>query len=141
MRLNGAEVRARFANAPVARFATTGERGQPHVVPIVFALDADTIYTAIDWKPKSTRQLRRLANIAANPLVAVLADHYTDDWTQLWWARADGVARIAEGAEGERAIELLTARYTQYAQQRPPGPVIAIDVQTWTGWTAQDPAR
>jgi PPOX class probable F420-dependent enzyme len=107
-------------------------------VPIVFVVNGNTIYTAIDWKPKTTRQLRRLANIAANPQVAVLVDHYADEWTQLWWARADGTARIAEQPEDERALGLLTARYGQYATQRPPGPVIAIDVQQWIGWAAKD---
>jgi PPOX class probable F420-dependent enzyme len=136
VRLAADETQARFAGAQVARLATANELGQPHIVPIVFALDSDVIYTAIDWKPKTSRQLRRLANIAANSQVAVLADHYANDWTQLWWARADGIARIAGGAESERALELLSARYAQYAQQRPPGPVIAIDVQTWTGWAA-----
>jgi PPOX class probable F420-dependent enzyme len=136
MRLDAEECRARFAAVPVARLATASADGWPHVVPIVFALDADTVYTAIDWKPKTTRQLRRLANIVANPQVAVLADHYADEWTQLWWARADGTARIAEDAEAERAIELLTERYDQYLAARPPGPVIAVDVQRWTGWQA-----
>jgi PPOX class probable F420-dependent enzyme len=135
--LDADEIRERFAAMQVARLATASDDGQPHLVPIVFALAGDVIYTAIDWKPKTTRHLRRLANIAANPQAAVLVDHYADEWTQLWWARADGAARIAEGDEAQRAIELLTARYVQYATAPPPGPVIAIDVRTWTGWTAR----
>ena len=103
-------------------------------MPIVFAVQEDTIYTAIDNKPKSTTHLRRLDDIAASPSVSVLADHYEDDWTQLWWVRADGVARVISA--GDAAIELLAQKYEQYAAQRPPGPVIAIDVQTWTGWSA-----
>jgi PPOX class probable F420-dependent enzyme len=134
VRLDADECRVRFAAARVARLATASVDGRPHAVPIVFALDGDTVYTAIDWKPKTTRQLRRLANIAANPQVAVLADHYAEDWTQLWWARADGTARTAQGDEAERAIELLAERYGQYRAERPPGPVIAVDVQRWTGW-------
>lgn len=137
MRLDVDEARERFAAARAARLATANEVGRPHVVPIVFALDGELIYTAIDWKPKTTRQLRRLANIAANPQVAVLVDHYVDDWAQLWWVRADGVARIAEGPEGERALDLLSDRYVEYRSQRPPGPVVAIDVQAWTGWAAR----
>jgi PPOX class probable F420-dependent enzyme len=141
VRLDVGQCRERFGAARVARLATASEEGQPHAVPIVFALDGDTIYTAIDWKPKTSRQLRRLANIAANPRVAVLADHYTDEWTQLWWARADGNARIAAPGEAGRAIELLTARYDQYVAAPPPGPVIAVDVARWTGWQAQPAAR
>ena len=126
----------RFAQARVARLATVSADGRPHVVPIVFAVAGDLVYTAIDWKPKTTRQLRRLANIAANPNVAVLADHYADEWTQLWWARADGTARMAAGDESEHALALLTSRYVQYATEPPPGPVVAIEVQAWTGWQA-----
>ena len=83
--------RALFAAARVARLATVTPDGSPHVVPIVFAVDGDTIYTAVDGKPKRSRQLQRLANIAAHPRVTVLADRYDEDWSQLWWVRADGV--------------------------------------------------
>jgi PPOX class probable F420-dependent enzyme len=136
VRLDEAEARARFADAHVAHLATVSRDGNPHLVPIVFALVGDVIYTAVDAKPKSTTALRRLENIAANPSVAVLADYYADDWTQLWWVRADGTARLTEEADQELAIQLLTGRYPQYVSQRPPGPVIAIDVVRWTGWQA-----
>jgi PPOX class probable F420-dependent enzyme len=130
------EARARFAAARVARLATASADGRPHLVPIVFALEGDVLYTAVDAKPKSTRDLRRLANIAANPLVAVLVDHYAEDWTQLWWVRADGTARVVAAEAAGRALELLTARYAQYVTQSPPGPVLAIEVCGWTGWQA-----
>jgi PPOX class probable F420-dependent enzyme len=136
VRLSAEEARTRFVAAPVARLATVSAAGQPHLVPIVFAADGDVIYSAVDRKPKSTTALRRLANIAANPAVAVLVDHYADDWTRLWWARADGTARIAEAAEAERALDRLTARYPVYREQRPPGPVVAVDVARWSGWSA-----
>jgi PPOX class probable F420-dependent enzyme len=132
--LDEVEARARFADARVARLATLTRDGNPHVVPIVFALVDDVIYSAVDAKPKSTTALRRLDNIAANPSVAVLADHYADDWKQLWWVRADGTARLTDDAE--LAIQLLTDRYPQYVSQSPPGPVIAIHVARWTGWQA-----
>ena len=130
------EARARFAAARVARLATLTGDGNPHIVPIVFALADEVVYTAVDAKPKSTSALRRLANIAAHPAVALLADHYTDDWTQLWWVRVDGSARLADGTEADTAIRLLTDRYPQYVSQPPPGPVIAIEVARWTGWQA-----
>jgi PPOX class probable F420-dependent enzyme len=136
VRLAADEARARFAAARVARLATVSADGRPHVVPIVFAVDGDVLYTAVDAKPKSTRTLRRLANIAANPQVAVLVDHYADDWTQLWWVRADGTARLLTAAAAARALELLTARYPQYETQPPPGPVLAIEISAWTGWQA-----
>jgi PPOX class probable F420-dependent enzyme len=133
------EARARFAASRVARLATAGADGRPHLVPVVFAVSADTIYTAVDdAKPKATVRLRRLANIAANPSVALLADHYDDDWSALWWVRADGHARLLEPAEAEasRARALLAARYPQYRTQPPPGVVIAVDVARWSGWAA-----
>ena len=131
--------RALFATARVARLATVGEDGAPHVVPIVFALDGDLLYSAVDHKPKRTQRLRRLANIAANPRVSVLADHYDEDWTRLWWARADGTARVVEpgaGADHERAVALLVGRYEQYAGRPPSGPAIVIEVLRWSGWGA-----
>jgi len=134
-----AEARARFAAARVARLATAGADGRPHIVPVVFTAAGDTLYTAVDdIKPKATARLRRLANIAANPAVALLADHYDEDWTALWWVRADGSARLVEPAEDEaaRARELLAERYAQYRDAPPPGVVIAVDVARWSGWAA-----
>jgi PPOX class probable F420-dependent enzyme len=134
--LDARAARRRFASARVARLATVSAEGHPHLVPIVFALKGDVLYSAVDAKPKSTIALKRLANVAANPAVALLADHYEDDWTRLWWARADGTARIASGAEEATALELLAARYAVYADELPPGPVLAVDIARWSGWAA-----
>ncbi|MEU8077831.1 TIGR03668 family PPOX class F420-dependent oxidoreductase [Catellatospora citrea] len=130
--------RERFATARVARLATVGPSGAPHLVPVVFALAGDTVYSAVDRKPKRTVALRRLANVAADPRVCLLADHYDDDWSALWWVRADGAARVLAAADPEAAtaLALLAARYPQYVTQPPPGPVLAIDVARWTVWTA-----
>jgi PPOX class probable F420-dependent enzyme len=130
------EVRARFEHARVARLATVDADGRPHLVPVCFALDRDTIVSAVDAKPKTTTALRRLANVRANPAVSLLVDHYDDvDWTRLWWARADGDARVVEdGAEHEHACALLVARYTQYRDAPPRGPVVAVAVRRWRGW-------
>lgn len=142
MRLDDATARQRFAGARVARLATAGPDGQPHLVPFTFALDRhpgqeDRIYSAVDAKPKSTTDLRRLRNISANPRVAVLADHYQDDWGALWWVRADGQATIlAEPAAMAPALALLAARYPQYREHLPGGPVISIQVTRWTGWAS-----
>ena len=137
MRLGADESRWRFAQARVARLASVSADGQPHLVPVTFAVDQDTIYTAIDAKPKSTRLLRRLSNIEANPGVCLLADHYADDWSQLWWARADGTAAIlSDPALTAAPVRLLAARYAQYEASPPPGPVIAVRVSRWQGWSA-----
>ena len=97
----------------------------------------DCICSAVDAKPKSSTDLRRLRNIRANPRVAVLADHYEDDWGRLWWVRADGHAAILDDpAAMAPALALLAARYPQYRDQPPVGPVISIRVDRWTGWAA-----
>ena len=129
---------ARFAAARVARLATVGPDGAPHVVPITFAVAGATIVHAVDHKPKRTRALQRLVNIAAHPAVSVLADHYEDDWRALWWVRADGRARIvdADTAEGAAAVDALVARYAPYRETRPAGPVVVVDVERWSGWAA-----
>jgi PPOX class probable F420-dependent enzyme len=132
------EARRRFAASRVARLATADLSRQPHLVPIVFVVEHDRIYSAVDHKPKRTTRLRRLANVTRNPAVAVLADHYDEDWTTLWWVRADGAARVLDDADPEahRAIALLRERYSAYAERPPTGPVMAVDVRRWSGWTA-----
>jgi PPOX class probable F420-dependent enzyme len=136
VRLSPDEARERLVTARVARLATVSADGQPHLVPVTFAADGDAVYIAIDHKPKSTTRLKRLANIAANPRVTLLADHYADDWTQLWWSRADGHATVLTDPADTRApIALLVARYPQYQATPPTGPVIAITVTAWTGWS------
>jgi PPOX class probable F420-dependent enzyme len=136
MRLDPAEARQLLTASRVLCLATVAADGQPHVVPCTFAVDAaGRIVTGIDSKPKASANLRRLANIAENPRVSLLADRYSDDWEQLWWARADGVATIERaGAEHAAHWELLRARYPQYAGQVLDGPVIVVAVTAWSGW-------
>lgn len=126
---------ARFASVPVARLATTGPDGAPHLVPIVFALlGDDMLVSAVDGKPKRTRALRRLTNIAASPRVSVLADHYEQDWSRLWWVRADGKARVCD--EHPDGLAALVARYPQYRAAPPAGPFVEVTVEKWTAWVS-----
>jgi PPOX class probable F420-dependent enzyme len=131
--------RERFAGARVARLATADSAGRPHLVPIVFAVAGDVVYSAVDAKPKRSAALRRLANVKANPAVSLLVDHYDEDWTTLWWVRADGRGRVLDptDAEARRAVELLAGRYPQHRLQPPQGPVLAVDVERWSGWSFQ----
>jgi PPOX class probable F420-dependent enzyme len=131
MNLTQEESRRRFTAAQVARLATITPEGRPHVVPVTFAVQDSRLYIAVDHKPKTTGNLQRIKNIKSNPAVSVLADHYTDDWTTLWWTRADGTAAIAEDEAG---IDLLVAKYRQYKETRPHGPLIKIQINHWTGW-------
>jgi PPOX class probable F420-dependent enzyme len=124
----------RLAGARVARLATVTPEGAPALVPVTFAVAGATIYHAVDHKPKTTRKLARLANIAHEPRVSLLADAYDEDWSRLWWVRADGVARVLDDAP--EAIGLLVEKYPQYAEHRPEGPVVALDVERISGWSA-----
>lgn len=131
------EARARFEEAPVARLATVRPDGAPHIVPVTFAIDGAAIVTAVDGKPKRGTPLRRFENVAVNPSVSVLVDAYDEDWARLWWARADGRATIAaDGAELERALAALRARYPQYDSVTLTGPALVVTVDRWSGWSA-----
>jgi PPOX class probable F420-dependent enzyme len=131
------EMRNRFGRARVGRLATANAEGRPHLVPLCFVLVDDRIVSVVDAKPKRTQQLRRLSNIRAQPRVSVLADEYDEDWSRLWWVRADGTARVIEsGPERESAVASLTDKYPQYREQPPAGPVIEITVDRWVGWAS-----
>ncbi|HEX7823600.1 MAG TPA: TIGR03668 family PPOX class F420-dependent oxidoreductase [Mycobacterium sp.] len=139
--MTGFDAEALFSASGVAVLATAGSDSVPHVVPVVFAVnsgaDGAKIYTAVDAKRKSTHRLRRLANIAANPRVSLLVDHYDDDWSQLWWVRADGVAEIHDtGEEMAAGYALLRRKYRQYDRIALDGPVVTVDVQRWSSWQA-----
>jgi PPOX class probable F420-dependent enzyme len=124
-----------WPEARVARLATVAPDGRPHVVPICFAVEDDTLYTAIDEKPKRTRALQRLRNIEANPRVEVLIDHYEEDWSRLWWVRLQGRARVQE--LDARSLELLTAKYSQYRARPPGGPLVVVAIERCAEWSVE----
>jgi PPOX class probable F420-dependent enzyme len=131
------EARRRFAGSRVAHLATADADAVPHLVPITFAVAGDVIVTAVDAKPKRGGTLRRLANITVHARVSVLVDRYDEDWDQLWWVRADGTAQVLEdGAAFDDAVERLRDRYPQYGTVGIIGPLIVIQVDRWTGWSA-----
>ena len=128
---------ARLTSARVARLATTDPDGRPHLVPIVFAVEGDTLYSAVDRKPKRSTKLRRIENARVRPDVTILVDHYDEDWRQLWWLRARGRARVLdEGAERAHALALLQEKYPQYRSEPPDGPVLAVDISDVRSWSA-----
>lgn len=131
------ELDARFVAARRAVLATVTPEGAPHVVPIVFAVAGDRLYTAVDHKPKRSTRLARLANIRADPRVSVLADHYDDDWDRLWWVRVDGRAAVHEaGDQAEAGRSALVAKYDQYRERPPAGPVITVTIDSVRSWSA-----
>jgi PPOX class probable F420-dependent enzyme len=133
-------MRERFGAARVARLATITDQHAPQIVPVCFALEGERIVSVVDQKPKRTTSLRRLDNVRGNPAVSLLVDHYDEDWTQLWWVRADGRGRVLEpGAEVDGLLAPLVEKYgEQYGPQPPRGAAIVVDVVRWVGWSASD---
>src|SRR5262245_3123354 len=140
-RLDVDECRRRFTAAPVATLATSSG-GEPddgvHLVPITFVVVNDVLLSAVDHKPKSTRKLRRLEDIAGQPRVDLLADQYADDWDALWWVRARGHAWIETDA-AEALLDTLVAKYPPYRDHRPAGPFVFVAIERWQGWSATGP--
>ena len=136
--MDDARMRQLLTTARVGRLATLAPDGRLHLVPICFALEGDVLYSAVDEKPKRPRRLQRIENVRAQPDVAVLVDHYEEDWSRLWWVRLRGRGRVVErGREFELALRLLAEKYDQYRQRPPPGPVLAIEIDEWRGWSAR----
>ena len=131
-----ADLRSRFASSAVARLATVRPDGGPHVVPVVFALAGDTVYSAVDAKPKRTQRLQRLVNVRSDPRCSLLVDHYEDDWSRLWWVRADGTCAVVdEPGAAHPGIDALVERHAQYRAQPPSGPLLVVTVERWSGWS------
>ena len=136
-RLSAEDAWQRLVSARMAYLSTVRADGRPHVVPIVFAVEDRVVYSIADPKPKQGLDLLRHRNIASNPSVTLLVDAYDEDWSKLWWVRADGVARVVEdGAERDTTIRLLRAKYPQYATWTTPfGAATVIEVERVTSWT------
>ncbi len=122
----------------VARLGTADRTGRPLVVPVCYAWDGRHVYSAIDAKPKRTRQLRRLRNIAENPQVSLVVDHWDEEWTRLCYVIVEGRAAVLRGGtEFERAVGLLLAKYPQYRTlglDRESGTIVAIVPERILHW-------
>jgi len=143
-----------LADARRATLATTDDRGQPRLVPICFVLAVDprtgvpVLHSPLDEKPKRTTDplaLARARDIAARPDVAILVDHWSEDWTDLAWLRAHGRAVLLRpghpAALDERtaAIAALRAKYPQYADHDLGSrPLIRIVLTGVTAWRARE---
>jgi PPOX class probable F420-dependent enzyme len=135
------ELRRLMEPASFAVLGTHGPDRRLDLVPCCFALDTSTgraeVVTAVDHKPKRHQRLARLANIERDPTVTVLVDHRDpDDWSQLWWVRVHGQARVVvAGPEHEAAVAALRHKYPQYRSEPPKGPVIRVTPDRWSGWS------
>jgi PPOX class probable F420-dependent enzyme len=136
-------MRRLVTDARVARLATVDAAGRPHLVPVCFVVDqaatGDRVYIAVDHKPKRSTELRRTANLRATGQACLLVDHYDEDWSALWWVRLDGHGgELHDPDEAERVLDLLAAKYPQYQADRPDGPVLRIQVDSYRGWSATE---
>ena len=136
------DVRATLESARHGYLSTASAEADPHLQPVVFQVVADSIYIAIDEKPKTTLRLRRLTNIESNPKFALLVDHYDDDWNQLWWILLRGPAEALwpsewEQEEASTAIAALREKYQQYEtmglEERP---LLKLTPDRVTRWSA-----
>lgn len=131
------DLRRRFASSPVARLATVRPDGAPHLVPVVFAVSGDTVWSAVDAKPKRSARLARLRNVRHEPRCCLLVDRYDDDWTRLWWVRADGSADVEDDPDpAHPGLLALADRHPQYRAAPPDGPLLTVTVERWSGWAA-----
>jgi PPOX class probable F420-dependent enzyme len=134
---------ALLRDARVGRLATADATGRPLVVPVCYAFDGARCYSAVDAKPKRTRNLRRLANIAANPHVSLVADVWDENWTRLAWVIVEGrAALVTGGAEFARAVDLLVAKYPQYRSlglDREHGALIVVTPERLLVWRSAEP--
>jgi PPOX class probable F420-dependent enzyme len=128
-------MRRSVAEARVARVGTVDEQGRAHLVPIIFVIDGDTLYSSSDAGP---RLVKRLRNLQRDPRATVLVDGYDEDWSKVWWVRMRGSGRVLhDGPERDHALRLLREKYPQFADTPPDegaGPVMAVDVKQWSGW-------
>ena len=116
MQLEPEAIDALLSRWPVARLVTLGADGRPAPVPIVFARASEALFSPIDGKPKRGGELARERNLRADSRVALLLDHYEDDWERLWWLRVEGRAALVSASEHPQALAALRAKYPQYAR-------------------------
>jgi len=130
-----------LSESRLGHLATSTKRGKPHVVPICYVLDGSLLYTPIDEKTKQRKpsQLRRVLNIAENPNVCLVVDHYEEDWSELKYVIVRGSAELVhEGQNHGRAITLLREKYDQYRQMKlEDRPVIKIKPISVVAWSAR----
>ena len=128
------------ATEPVARLATTSARsGAVDLVPVTFVIVDGRFVTAVDHKPKSTRVLARLVNARASGTATALVDHWSDDWSHLWWVRLRGDAVVLEDMAAPfavQAVDALVEKYPQYREHRPAGPLLVLVPTGVRAWSA-----
>jgi PPOX class probable F420-dependent enzyme len=127
-----------LTTARVARLGLLDYEGAPRVLPVTFAVAEGRIWSAIDQKAKRAAEPARLRFLRRDPRAALTVDRYSDDWDQLAWVQALGRAEILELSEGAAGLEALRAKYEQYREEAPPGPLLALEPERYLSWRAAD---
>ena len=130
-----------LATERVARLAYVDDRDRPRVLPVTFAVEGGAVWSAIDEKPKRTRHPARLRHLSRRPEVALLVDVYDDDWSRLAWVQLMGAVEIVDASNARDALTALAAKYTQYADRTPPGPLLRLGVERALQWRATGSPR
>jgi len=121
--------------ARVARLALLDEEDLPRVLPITFAVFEGAVWSAIDQKPKRSASPARVRRLRRRPSAALLVDFYDDDWSRLAWVELRGEVSVEPLGP---AVGALAAKYPQYVDAPPPGPLLRLAVGRVTTWRAAD---
>lgn len=107
-----------------------------HLVPVVFALSGGELAVPIDTvKPKKAKRLRRISNLRSDARASLVVDHRSDDWTELWWVRADlGFLGTTDDADGW--LSRLANRYPQYREEGTVDSLLVFTIRSLSGWSA-----
>ncbi len=122
----------------VARLAYGDRDGRPRVLPVTFALAGDFVWSAIEEKPKRVAEPARVGALRQRPEAALVVDVYDDDWSGLAWVQLLGRVEVVPIAENPDAAAALGAKYRQYAERTPPGPLLRLRVDRALEWRASD---
>ena len=124
-------------HARVARLGFLDDDDRPRVLPVTYALAGGAIWSAIDDKPKRSREPARLRYLRRSPHAALTVDRYDDDWSELAWVQVLGTVEIVDVADAPGALDALCAKYEPYRKSAPPGPLIRLAPDRALSWSAR----
>ena len=125
-----------FEQARVARLAYLDGEDRPRVLPVTFAVADGLVWSAIDEKPKRRPEPARVKYLRRRPEAALVVDEYDDDWTRLAWVELLGRVEVVPAGSAPGSMEALAAKYAQYAERTPPGPLLRLAVERALWWRA-----
>jgi PPOX class probable F420-dependent enzyme len=120
----------------VGRLAFLDDEDRPRVLPVTYAVLGDSVWSAIDDKPKRAVEPARVRYLRRRPEAALCVDRYSDDWSRLAWVQLLGRVNILSAAESSAALQALASRYESYRERTPPGPLLRLSVERALCWRA-----